>query len=115
MRNFFFAVWLALFAAVSLAQTDPDATALDPVALRDAEERERIVQLRQREQARFSALEVACYARFAVNDCLAGIRSERRELLGGLRRQEISLNDAMRKRRAADQIQRSEERALRVP
>ena len=115
MKHFIFAVWLVAIAAVGQAQIEPDATELDQVALRHAEERERIRQVRMREQARFLAQEVACYARFAVNNCLAEVRSQQRELLGDLRRQEVSLNDALRKRRAADQILRSDERSLRAP
>ena len=115
MKHVFFAIWLVLTAAAGQAQTEADSTELDPVALRHAEERERIREIRLYEQARFSAQEVACYARFAVNDCLVEVRSRQRELLGDLRRQEISLNDALRKRRAAEQILRSDERSRRAP
>lgn len=80
-------------------------------ALRVAEEHTRIRQSRAAEQARFAALEARCYRRFAVNDCLIEVRARRRDVLSDLRRQEISLNDAERKRRAAEQILRSDARA----
>jgi colicin import membrane protein len=54
----------------------------------------------------------ACYQRFAVNDCLLDSRRARREVMADLRRQEVSLNDAQRKRRAAEQLLRSDEKRL---
>jgi hypothetical protein len=81
--------------------------------LRDAAERERIRETRNREQALFVAQEAQCYKRFAVNDCLIEVRARKREVLGDLRRQEISLNDTLRKRRAAEQLLRSEARSVR--
>ncbi len=111
MKNLAVAIWLALVAPALLGQPAP----LDTIAQREAVERERIRQTRAAEQSQFTAQEVECYRRFAVNDCLADVRSRRREVLGDLRRQEISLNDAQRKRRAAEQLLRSDERALRAP
>ena len=81
-------------------------------ALRVSEEHARIRQSRATEQAGFAVLEAQCYRRFAVNDCLIDVRARRRDVLGDLRRQEISLNDAERKRRAAEQILRSDARAV---
>jgi colicin import membrane protein len=59
----------------------------------------------------FRAEEKACYGKFAVNDCLNDARGRRRQALADLRRQEISLNDAERKRRAAERLRTIEERA----
>lgn len=100
---------LSLASVTALSQTDTTA------AEREVLERARIRQARTSEQARFTDLEVQCYKRFAVSDCLAEVHMERRDVLSDLRRQELSLNDAQRKRRAAEQILRSDEKALRVP
>ena len=76
----------------------------------EAQEHARIAADREQTQARGVQLETACYQRFAVNDCLAKVRGEKREVLADLRRQEIALNDAARKRRAADQLLRIDAR-----
>ena len=115
MKTLILALWLAVGALPAHAQLDRNVEIGDSVALRDSEERERIRQTRVTEQAQFTAQEARCYARFAVNDCLAEVRSRRRELLGDLRRQEISLNDAQRKRRAAEQLLRSDEKSIGAP
>ena len=73
-------------------------------------ERARIGAERRLADARFAAQEVACYKTFAVTDCLKAARSQRRELLSDLRRQELSLNDADRKRRAAERVRSIEDR-----
>lgn len=74
------------------------------------EQRERINLARARYDTQFRAQEIACYQRFAVNDCLAENRRIEREVMADLRRQEILLNDAQRKRRAAQQLLRTDER-----
>ena len=111
MKNLALVILLGLVAPPMLGQPAP----ADTIAQREAVERERIRQTRAVEQSQFAAQEAQCYTRFAVNDCLAEVRSRRREVLGDLRRQEISLNDAQRKRRAAEQLLRSDERAPRAP
>ena len=113
MKTFILALWMVLAAVPVRAQLDTGADHSD--ALRESEERERIRQTRASQQAQFTAQDARCYARFAVNDCLAEVRSNRREVLGDLRRQEISLNDAQRKRRGAEQLLRSDERSIRTP
>lgn len=75
------------------------------------EERARIAAERAKADAQFAQDEKACYARFAVNDCQNEARARRRETLADLRRQEVSLNDAQRKRKGADRIRSIEERA----
>ena len=102
---------LLLAAARAAAQVDDTST----VQQREAAERERIRQTRTVAQARFAEQEAQCYRLFAVNDCLIEVRRARRELLGDLRRQELSINDAQRKRRAAEQLLRSDEKAPRAP
>lgn len=75
------------------------------------EERARIAAERAKADAQFAQDEKACYAKFAVNDCQNEARARRREALADLRRQEVSLNDAQRKRKGADRIRSIEERA----
>lgn len=66
--------------------------------------RERIRAERAAVDARFEAEEKACYGKFGVNDCLAAARKLRNQAVAGLRRQELELNDAERKRRAAERL-----------
>ncbi len=74
-------------------------------------ERNRIQAARSQEEVRYAGEEAACYRKFAVNSCLNEVRVRRRETMADLRRQEISLNDEERKRKAADQLTRIEERS----
>ena len=113
MKYLAFVLCIVLFVPGARAQSELEIE--DPITQRDALERERIQQTRASEQAKFVAQEAQCYARFAVNDCLREVRSHRREVLGDLRRQEISLNDAQRKRRGAEQLLRSDARSAGAP
>ncbi|CAN5724852.1 hypothetical protein BH11PSE7_BH11PSE7_04210 [soil metagenome] len=74
-------------------------------------ERARIASERAAVDARYLAEEKACYKKFSVNDCLNEARGRQRESLADLRRQDLSLNDAERKRRAADEMRKLEEKA----
>ncbi|MBC7376388.1 MAG: hypothetical protein H7346_03005 [Burkholderiaceae bacterium] len=74
-------------------------------------ERARIASERAAVDARFLVEEKACYKKFSVNDCLNEARGRQRESLADLRRQDLSLNDAERKRRAADEMRKLEEKA----
>ena len=104
---------LGLATLTLLAGAQPSAP--DTLAAREAAEHVRIRRERDAALALFQAQDVQCYQRFAVNDCLAEVRAQRRLLLAELRRQEISLNDAQRKRRAVDQLLRSDEKAAAKP
>lgn len=95
---------LLLSCASAFAQDTGDAQQQE-----DAQ-RHRIAQLRETYQADLRAKEAACYQRFAVNDCLLEQRRISRDLLADLRRQEVVLNDAQRKRRAARQLLRADEK-----
>jgi colicin import membrane protein len=74
-------------------------------------ERDRIQADRAREQLRYEKEESVCYQRFAVNNCLREVRVRRRATFEELRRQEIILNDADRKKRAAEQVRSTDEKA----
>lgn len=90
--------------AGTVADTPSDA--MSPQA-----ERGRIQAERDRVEARFAKEQVACYSKFAVNDCLGDARVIRREALADLRRQEVSLSAAEAKRRGAEQLSRTEEKS----
>lgn len=80
-------------------------------SLSSKEERARIQADRAQAQTRFAREEAACYQKFAVNDCINEARVRRREILADLRRQELSLAEADRKRAGADQIRRIEDKS----
>ena len=100
MKQLLFCLTLLAAAAPALAQSDPP----------DQAERTRIAAERNKAEARLKAQEAACYKTFAVNDCVSAARAERRERLADLRRQELSLNDADRRRRSAERLRSIEER-----
>jgi colicin import membrane protein len=94
--------WLA----VAWAAFGPAAVhALDAPA-----ERTRIEAERRQVAQRFAAQEKACYGKFGVTDCIDAARKTRREALADLRRQEVALNDAERKDRAARRLRELEQR-----
>jgi len=76
-----------------------------------AAQRARIASERKEAEAAFTARQKQCYLKFAVNDCVKAAKSQRREKLADLRRQEISMNDAERKRKAAERSGTLEERS----
>jgi colicin import membrane protein len=79
-----------------------------------AAEQARIASERQRIEQRFADEEVACFQRFAVTDCRDASRARRRVDMADLRRQEIALNDAERKRKGAEQLLRMEQSAAAI-
>ena len=101
---------LVLISLCAFSQaTGSSASAAPPL---DSEgERSRIQAERAREEAQFEKDQAACYARFAVTDCIGQARVRRRAALDQLRGQEIVLNDAERKRKALEQMQRLEEKS----
>jgi hypothetical protein len=100
-----------LFACFALAACAAHAQGQDPAI--DAE-RKRLQEERAKVEAEYKADEKACYAKFAVNNCLDKAKAKRREAVSDLRRQEISLNDAERKRKAAERERSIEDRANAV-
>ena len=95
-----------LLPVLALAQAVEAPGILSPGA-----ERQRIQVERDQAQAHFANDEVACYQKFAVNDCLGKARMIRREALADLRRQEVLLNATEAKQKAAAQIARIEEKS----
>ncbi len=89
--------WVTLFgAAPAWAQT---------VSARETD-RQRVSQERAQAQAKHEAASRACYQRFVVTSCLDDARAERRRVLDELQRQESLLNDAERRERAQERLQR---------
>ena len=88
---------IASFAA--LAQTGSDAA------------RVRISAERSRLEATYALEDTACYKRFLVNNCLDEAKVRHRDALADLRRQEIVLNDEARKAKAAEQLQKIEDKS----
>ncbi|HXD41284.1 MAG TPA: hypothetical protein VN649_12015 [Ramlibacter sp.] len=101
MKSLFWALVLLSLPAVAQPQDDQSASA----------QRARIAAERSDAEAAFSAQEKACYGKFAVNDCLKAAKAHRRAVLADLRRQEISVNNAQRKRNAAEHLRAIEERS----
>ena len=89
---------------------EPGAASAGQSALLVQLERQRINVQRSRAKLSYDLQRQECYQRFSVNACLSRVRDEHNGLLSDLKRQEISLDDADRKRRGAQQLQRIEEK-----
>jgi hypothetical protein len=100
---FLFCCGLSLGAAMAQSPDQEKAN--------NALERSKIAAERARLEAGFQAEETACKSRFVVNACLQEIRSRRNEAMADLRRQDLLINESDRKARAADQIQKTEEKS----
>ena len=74
------------------------------------QERARLGSLRQALDAKLATSEANCYQQFAVNQCLAAVRSKYREESGDLHIQEVALNDRKRRDKAMAQQSRIDER-----
>ncbi len=73
-------------------------------------ERDRITGERARLEAAYAAENARCYRQFLVNNCLDEVKVRRREAMADLRRQEISLNEQDRRAKAAEQLQKTEDK-----
>lgn len=73
-------------------------------------ERTRISSERSRLEAGFAAEESACYKKFLVYRCLDDVKPRRREAMGNLKRQEISIDELDRRAKGAEQIRKTEEK-----
>ncbi len=93
-------LWCAAAAAWCAAASCHAVQAADAPA-----ERARIAAERAEVEQAFFARERECRARFLVNACLDAAGRERRRALGHLRQQEMLLDEARRKERAAQRIQ----------
>ena len=78
----------------------------------DGAERERIRKERADVETQFTQSERACYEKIVVSSCLDAARATRREAMARLRTQEIELNEAQRKHKAAQKEQSLNEKSL---
>lgn len=106
MKTRWLLVLVTVLQGVAWGQDVPTADA-DSLA----NERARIANLRQQQEAQFDAQEYACQSKFAVNDCVKAVKRRRLAMQSDLKRQERLLNDAQRQQRGAEQLQRSNEKA----
>lgn len=66
-------------------------------------EREALDQRRRKDEA-------ACYQRFAVEDCLSGVRAKAHEVQTRLRQEELQINDAERRDKTAQRLRSIEQK-----
>ena len=99
-----------LASALLFTAVLPAFAQVSEVEARELKERERIKAERATVEERFRVEEHACRQKFAVNDCVNRAARSRRTDLAELRRQELVINDAERKRRTAARRQEMEER-----
>ena len=112
MKNFAIAFYITTLGVLASAQTGTPSSPPSPQIAGSTEaERARISADRARLEAEFLTEDVACYKKFAVNNCLGKVNTRRREALADLRRQEISLNDEERKIKGAEQLRQTEEKS----
>jgi len=105
MKFFLFLLCCCLSLGAAMAQSPAQEKAANAL------ERSKVAAERARLEAGFQAEEAACRSRFAVNACLQEIRTRRNEAMADLRRQDLLINESDRKARAADQIQKTEEKS----
>ncbi len=79
-----------------------------------AAERERIETERRLIEVAFADEESACLRRFVVTPCIEAVQARRREALAPLRHQELLLDEAERRQRAAARLQGIEARRAAV-
>jgi colicin import membrane protein len=96
--------WLLLAAALSGA-----GAAAQPVA-DDQAQRQRLAREQAQVLADARVRQAACGKEFAVSACTQRVLAERRASLAALERQRAVLDDAQRKRRAAERLARIEQR-----
>lgn len=91
------------------AQNQPENVLSNSVSAEQIE-RQRIAQERSSLKAQLEQQRQACYQKLAVNACLSEARDQYNEKMRDLKRQEVSLNDAQRKRAGADRLRAIDER-----
>ena len=101
MNRFTFAACLLSLPLASLAGDQVDMAA----------EKARISAERGKADGAFKAAEKACYRKFVVNECINDARAKQRDTMNDLRRQDQAINDADRKRRAAERLHAIEQKS----
>lgn len=93
-------IWMAALLGAwtfNAAAQEGDATDLQRRAI-DAQRRALLADLESKD--------VACLSRFLVNDCQSQVAAQRRKALAEFKRQEMELDEAQRRQRTAEQLQR---------
>jgi colicin import membrane protein len=106
----FFAIAFLWWSFAGAATAQPGALGPQPADV-DVQRRA-IAQERDRLQALLSAEDAACYQKFAVNNCLENVNSQRLKALAELRKQEIKLNDEDRKNKGDQQLRSLQQKSL---
>lgn len=104
------ALWsaLAVMALHPLAWSQQDAS---QGAEQVTADRFRIEQQRQTATVELNAQEQACQSKFVVTSCVQEVGRRRIAMLADLKRQETTLNDVERRKRGAEQLMRSADKA----
>lgn len=109
------ATWLRPLALAALLGAAGAACANDAPAQQAAHERARLQREEAEAEAAFRARQAACQKQFVVTPCVDEAKAERRRRLEQLRGQRAVIDDAERRRRAAERLadieQRQRERA----
>lgn len=109
LSRFLSGLWFGLFFSLFFCLL-PAGFAAQAQISSDAE-RLRISTERARLEAAFAVENTACYKKFFVNDCLEQLKVRHRDALADLRRQEIVLNDRLRKAKGTEQLQKIEDKS----
>jgi len=102
-------------APIAPATAEAKSGAHTAAAAHRKAEHDRIRHEREAVKAQRVKDEAACYKLFAAEDCLKTVRAQVRDTETRLRAQEIELNDAERKEKAADRLKSIEEKQRPVP
>lgn len=86
------------------------ATAADALDLRADRERQRASNERRRIEAEYGARVRQCETQFVVTSCIEEAKAQRREALDRLTQQQAVIEDALRKQRAAERLERLQEK-----
>ncbi len=105
MKNIALGLLIGLAVSPLWAQSEATSGATNFEA-----ERARLAQERKDVDARYATEQAACYKKFAVEDCLQESRRRRRTDTDNIKRQEAVMNDFERKRRAAAQLDKLEQK-----
>jgi hypothetical protein len=76
-----------------------------------SDERSLIDAERRQSEAEFGEQVMLCYAKFAVNDCLAQARRKQRLVLNTLRQREVALSNVAREQKVQAQLARLQSNA----
>ena len=107
-RGIFF--WLMIAMAVC-AHAQPVVSPPAQNVANKGDERSRIDAERLNARVEFDQQAKACYAKFAVFDCIAQARGKQRVQLDALRREEVVLNQAAREQKVQAQLARLQAKA----